>query len=297
MRSFATPSSHHVHVTGRNQMLIDALQIPPELLHPVRECKELGHGTFGTCSKVTLHGTSVCAKTFHTSDTSMDRVKLAIAHEAIMLLKVRHQNISFLLGIQTVKQPYQLISVLYSVDGVSISVHDTFSFVTLSGNKGHVLSSVRPTLTLPVWLHMMKNLAEALLFIHGKSIVHCDIKSDNVVLHKKDETNIDCVLIDFGKSNYITKVKRYRLSQQEQEDYMHSHKHIAPDLVDGTSAVSPASDVYSYGRLLKNIIKFFPLSMAIHPTLKHTIKQCLKHTDSERPTTEFIIKIFHDINV
>ena len=42
------------------------------------------------------------------------------------------------------------------------------------------------------------------------------------------------------------RVKRYHLSEKEKEQYQSDYKHIAPDLVDGVSNVSPASDMYIY---------------------------------------------------
>jgi len=53
---------------------------------------------------------------------------------------------------------------LYSVNSVSLSVYDTLSVAKLTEAKRHALELVRPSLTLQVWLAIMKNLAEALAF-------------------------------------------------------------------------------------------------------------------------------------
>ena len=104
-------------------------------------------------------------------------------------------------------------------------------------------------LDVGVWLILMKNIAEALDFLHKKSIVHRDIKADNVVFNRHNQ-QVTCVLVDFGKSNFTTNIKRYNLTQEEKEIYHRDHKHIAPDLIDGVSDVSTRSDMYSYGRTL-----------------------------------------------
>lgn len=70
-----------------------------------------------------LHGTMVCVKTYQALSTT----KSVISHEAVMLLKVRHPHICFLIGIQTAKEPYQLITLFYHVNGVSLSVYETRS--------------------------------------------------------------------------------------------------------------------------------------------------------------------------
>lgn len=64
-------------------------------------------------------------------------------------------------------------------------MYETLSLpAKLSDTKRRVLELVHPSLTLEVWLTIMKNLAEALHFIHAKDIIHHDLKSDNVVLNR-----------------------------------------------------------------------------------------------------------------
>ena len=111
-------------------------------------------------------------------------------------------------------------------------------------------------------------------------------------MHKQPDGLVQCVLIDFGKSNYARHTKRYLLSKEEKEQYRRDHKHIAPDLVDGISDVSTASDIYSYGRLFKNIVAYFPLSVEfLSASLKDRLKQCLKYKDSERPTASELVDV------
>lgn len=63
-------------------------------------------------------------------------------------------------------------------------MYETLSLpAKLSDTKRRVLELVHPSPTLEVWLTIMKNLAEALHFIHAKDIIHRDLKSDNVVLN------------------------------------------------------------------------------------------------------------------
>ena len=87
------------------------------------------------------------------------------------------------------------------------------------------------------------------------------------------------------------------MSEKEKEQYQSDYKHIAPDLVDGVSNVSPASDMYIYGQLFKNIIIYFPLCAdLISVSIKNSIK---KYNDSERPTaqTSFCSIISMSLNV
>lgn len=277
--------------TVASEVFVDAVNIPPTIIQETDD--RIGEGRYGTCAKVVLHGMVACAKTLRNSNY---RSKSSIIHEAMMLSKVRSPHICLLLGIQITKEPYQLITALYSINEVSVSVYDTLSAVTTVGAKKSVVEFVRPLLTLKAWLTLMMNLADSLAFIHSKSIVHRDLKSDNVVLHKEGET-IRCTLVDFGKSNYVNKISRYQLTEQEKKQYRQDHKHIAPDLVDGISDVTTASDIYSYGRLLKNIIHYFPLPIAnISTSLQKNIKKCLKYEYSDRPSAKQMAEILNTMH-
>ena len=215
---------------------------------------------------------------------------MALLH-ATILSRIRHPHICFLIGIQTTKEPFQLITSLYCIEGVSITVYDTFSVVNTIGIKKQVVASIRPSLTLSMWLVLLKNVAEALEFIHSKGIVHRDLKSDNVVIAKLGET-IQGILIDFGKSNYVNKVSRYRLTDNEKKQYRQDHKHIAPDLVDGVSDVTTASDIYSYGYLIKSIIQYFPIALeSIDIALQKEIKKCLKYDNLQRPSAKELVEL------
>ena len=88
------------------------------------------------------------------------------------------------------------------------------------------------------------------------------------------------------------------MSEKEKEQYQSDYKHIAPDLVDGVSNVSPASDMYIY--IFKNIIIYFPLCAdLISVSIKNSIKLCMKYNDSERPSaqTSFCSIISMTLNV
>ncbi len=290
VKSSRTSSRCIVEKTPTSQGFVESLNIPPAVIQKFSESEDvIGEGRYGTCTKVLIHGIVACAKSLKVSSRSS---MSAIAHEATILSRVRHPHICFLIGIQVTKEPFQLITSLYSIEGVSITVYDTFSMNTV-GVKKHVIKSLHPSLTLQVWLFLMKNLAEALQFIHSKGIVDRDLKSDNVVLTKLGDSTRG-ILVDFGKSNYVDKVSRYKLSEKEKQQYRQDHKHIAPDLVDGVSDITTACDMYSYGHLFKSIIQYFPLAIeSIEISLQKDIKKCLKYDCMQRPSAKQMVELLN----
>lgn len=97
-KTLATPSRCRGDVAPMIEFLIEALEIPLGMINTIKQNGYVGSGRFGTCNKVYLHGTIVCAKMFQSSSVSS---RSLVLHEAAMLLKVRHPNVAFLIGIQT----------------------------------------------------------------------------------------------------------------------------------------------------------------------------------------------------
>ena len=95
------------------------------------------------------------------------------------------------------------------------------------------------------------------MFLHSHSILHNDIKCDNIVLYK-DEEGLKPVLIDFGKACSVKEAhdkKLKKLSPEMKCVYRERHSHIAPEIVDGPTAQSTATDVYSFGKVIIKIGK------------------------------------------
>ena len=65
------------------------------------------------------------------------------------------------------------------------------------------------------------------------------------------------IVIDFGKCRLSSNPKRYDLSDVQKALYRRKHSWIAPELIQGTHSQSPASDVYSLGVLLQNMLSKF----------------------------------------
>lgn len=105
------------------------------------------------------------------------------------------------------------------------------------------------------------------------------------------------VLVDFGKSEYVSSSRKFTLTDAKKVEYHQNHKHIAPDLVDGFAKPSPASDIFSFGRLFKNVICYFPLNVSeIHASVKDIVKLCLKYNYVERPTCIAVIEVLSSCN-
>ena len=93
-------------------------------------------------------------------------------------------------------------------------------------------------------------LAEALHYIHKQGVVHCDIKTENILIseeeHEGKRSKTVIKLLDFGLARSLT-ASRASTSLSGTPHY------VAPERIRGEPA-SPASDVYGVGILLYELI-------------------------------------------
>jgi predicted Ser/Thr protein kinase len=92
--------------------------------------------------------------------------------------------------------------------------------------------------------------AEALHYIHKQNVVHCDIKTENILIGEEEQegkrTKMVVKLLDFGLARSLT-ASRASTSLSGTPHY------VAPERIRGEPA-SPSSDVYGVGILLYELV-------------------------------------------
>ena len=76
---------------------------------------------------------------------------------------------------------------------------------------------------------------------------------DNFCLSLMITSQIEVVIIDFGKACNTDKGKSYKLTDHEMEQYKVCHPHIAPHLHNRLCQQSAVSDGYVLGRILNTV--------------------------------------------
>ena len=167
-----------------------------------------------------------------------------------------------------------MVSQFYGIDGKCITLWDEM--------KSGIIKSI------PRWTRIFKEIADALLYVHNKSLLHNDIKGDNILLSNLLSEEHP-VLIDFGKCRKLCNAKWYKLNDKEKERYFKEHCHLAPELINGTHCQTLASDVYSYGYLLRQCCKVSVATLGVDNPLKLMSKKCLHKNPIDRPTLHNIL--------
>ncbi len=92
--------------------------------------------------------------------------------------------------------------------------------------------------------------AEALHYIHKQNVVHCDIKTENILISEEDHegkrSKMIAKLLDFG-------LARSLIASRASTSLSGTPHYVAPERIRGAPA-SPASDVYGVGILLYELI-------------------------------------------
>ena len=135
----------------------------------------------------------------------------------------------------------------------------------------------------------MKKIAQGIRIehLHHKGIIHRDLKTDNIALYEQD-VELMPVILDFGKDFFKnTHNYKYNLTKDEKKKYRIHHKHIAPDLVDGLTNPTSASNMYSYGQIIKTTASNFPIAPQLIPSsMIDMINDCLSYDSSLCPTAK-----------
>ena len=178
-----------------------------------------------------------------------------------------HLGLPLILGVCTSHSPFLLITQFHGVDGKCITLN----------------IAVKTTLLdkMTEWARVFKGIAEALVFLHSKHILHNDIKGDNVII--SGEFCFHPVIIDFGKARKVCNAKLYSLTKSKQELYFKLYWHIAPEVVRGIHSQSFASDVFSYGVLLKRVLKLKQFD-----SLMPLARNCIHDNPQSRPKLSYI---------
>lgn len=208
----------------------------------------------------TVGPNKACLKILRASSTCS-----SFYREANILSGLCHPNVSFLLGVcESVRHKMSILT-FHGIGSNSISLH---SALVSKKELDLVISVVQ-------WKEIVIGIIAGILYIHNSSILHNDIKEDNILIDYDYNKQLKSVLVDFGKACKIILV-------EEKQYYKIHHPHIAPDVTDGLRVQDKLSDVYSFGRVLSLMNREDVITV---PALFSIASECLHYNATLRPTT------------
>ncbi|CAD8153765.1 unnamed protein product [Paramecium octaurelia] len=269
--------------------LLKNLGINEKLLINYQEIKQgpqIGKGSYGIVFKGNWLGQGVAIKSYcQRKDQQKHKQLMAdFLKEVQVISNLRHPNI-----------------VLYM--GVCIKRHN-FYLITEYMENGSLYDHIHKRKTKNLnFIQIIEDITLGMNNLHGRRIMHCDLKSSNVLI----DSNWNVKLCDFGLS---------RIKSKKTKIMIGTPHWMAPEIMRG-EPYTEKSDVYSFGMILWEIITgkmpYENLSVtqilgtvgwghtqveipqsSNPPILAILAKDCLKRDPSQRPTFAKILERIQD---
>ncbi|KAJ3698975.1 hypothetical protein LUZ61_002680 [Rhynchospora tenuis] len=204
----------------------------------LEELRELGSGTFGTVYHGKWRGTDVAIKRindrcFAGKASEQERLRTDFWNEACKLASLHHPNVVAFYGVV--------------LDGPGGSVATVTEYMA-NGSLRQALQRNDKILDRRRRLVIAMDVAFGMEYLHGKNIVHFDLKSDNLLVNLRDPQRPICKVGDLG----LSKVKCQTLISGGVRGTL---PWMAPELLNGSSSlVSEKVDVFSFGIVMWELI-------------------------------------------
>ncbi|ERN10415.1 uncharacterized protein LOC18438588 [Amborella trichopoda] len=215
---------------------IDNLQIIKN--SDLEELRELGSGTFGTVYHGKWRGSDVAIKRindrcFAGKPSEQERLREDFWNEACKLANLHHPNVVAFYGVV--------------LDGPGGTVATVTEYMA-NGSLRQALQKSDKTLDRRKRLLIAMDVAFGMEYLHGKNIVHFDLKSDNLLVNLRDPYRPVCKVGDLG----LSKVKCQTLISGGVRGTL---PWMAPELLNGSSnLVSEKVDVFSFGIVMWELL-------------------------------------------
>eukprot|EP00253_Pinus_taeda_P014002 PITA_14002 len=204
----------------------------------LEELRELGSGTFGTVFHGKWRGSDVAIKRIKNScfmgrESEQEKMRADFWKEARLLAHLHHPNVVAFYGIVP--------------DGPGGTLATVTEYM-VNGSLKQVLHKKDRTIDRRKrWLIAM-DAAFGMEYLHGKNIVHFDMKCENLLVNMRDPQRPICKVGDLG----LSKIKHKTLVSGGVRGTL---PWMAPELLNGSSSmVSEKVDVFSFGIVMWELL-------------------------------------------
>ncbi|KAI7727448.1 hypothetical protein M8C21_023130, partial [Ambrosia artemisiifolia] len=204
----------------------------------LEEVKELGSGTYGSVYHGKWKGSDVAIKRIKAScfagkPSERERLIADFWKEALILGSLHHPNVVSFYGIVR--------------DGPDGSLATVTEFM-VNGSLKQFLQKKDRTIDRRKRLIIAMDASFGMEYLHGKNIVHFDLKCENLLVNMRDPHRPICKIGDLG----LSKVKQHTLVSGGVRGTL---PWMAPELLSGKSnMVSEKIDVYSFGIVMWELL-------------------------------------------
>jgi serine/threonine protein kinase len=224
---------------------------------------KVGEGGFGEVFLGTWNGKKIAVKKLSVKHYKNRENICRFINEINVISSLRHPNIVLYIGASIDKDDYYMITE-YLPRG------SLFDYMRKEKSK----------FTEREQINIAYEMAVALNYLHSRSVVHCDLKSSNILI----DDNWKIKIGDFGLSQFI-KENEYNRGKIGTPHWM------APEILKG-GIYEYSSDVYSFGMILWEILKMEIPYYGLNPyQIYNLVVQDKKIVDIPKEGHEVLIDI------
>lgn len=172
-----------------NDLLIDLHDLEYSIERPI------GQGAFGSVYKARLKSRNkeVALKIYHLDIVNSNSSKRLLQNVVKELTSLDHENIIKCFGLCLEKMGIvlELAEKTIMLDSQPVTVHSLRQLINVVGDDGEI----------PDWLILdaMFQITKGLEYLHNSKVNHGDLKSANVLVSGKVDTEYSFILADFGQ--------------------------------------------------------------------------------------------------
>lgn len=204
----------------------------------LEQLRELGSGTFGTVYHGKWRGTDVAIKRIKSScfigrPSEKQQLIADFWQEACLLGQLHHPNVVAFYGVVP--------------DGPGGTLATVTEYM-VNGSLKQVLHKKERTIDRRKRLLISMDAAFGMEYLHGKNIIHFDLKCENLLVNLRDPQRPICKVGDLG----LSKVKHQTMVSGGVRGTL---PWMAPELLNGSSSlVSEKVDVFSFGIVMWELL-------------------------------------------
>lgn len=205
--------------------------------YDLEEIRELGSGTYGSVYHGKWKGVDVAIKRIKAScfagkPSERERLIADFWKEALTLSSLHHPNVVAFYGVVR--------------DGPDGSLATVTEFM-VNGSLKQFLQKKDRTIDRRKRLIIALDAASGMEYVHGRNIVHFDLKCENLLVNMRDPQRPICKIGDLG----LSKVKQRTLVSGGVRGTI---PWMAPELLNGKNMVTEKVDVYSFGIVMWELL-------------------------------------------
>jgi serine/threonine protein kinase len=250
---------------------------------------KVGEGGFGEVFLGFWHGKKIAVKKLTVKNSKfMDNLNKFI-NEINIISSLRHPNIVLYMGASIEKDNYYMITEYLPRGSLFDYIHR---------DRGKITEREQ--------INIAYEIAVALKYLHSRNVIHCDLKSSNILI----DDNWKIKIGDFGLSRFLKKELEGNSGRIGTPHWM------APEILKGKK-YEHSADIFSFGMIMWEILsleipyyginpyqvislvadqrKIVQVPKEGHPEIRKLIKQCIEYDSSKRPKLDDIVEILEKL--